>query len=84
MLKRIAIELSAAIIPLLFLNCALRLGCGFNFIPFALHQALVQDVMDENTFIRLFDVIIAVALFLFIRWMITTWLFKRRTMVDNN
>jgi hypothetical protein len=71
MLRRFAVEAFAAIGPVVFLACALRPGCGFNFIPFALHQALVRDVMDETLFIHIFDILVAVLLFLLIRRLIT-------------
>jgi hypothetical protein len=64
MLRRIVVETAAAIGPLLFLTCALRPGCGFNFIPFAIHQSMLGDSVDEYVFIVGFNV--GVALFLFI------------------
>lgn len=70
MFRRIALEMVAAIGPILFLICALRPGCGFNFIPFALHQALFRDTLDESVFIYFFDVIIAILLFVMIRRLI--------------
>ncbi len=70
MFRRVALETIAAIGPILFLTCTLRPGCGFNFIPFALHQALFRDTLDESTFIHVFDVVIAILLFVLIRHLI--------------
>ena len=70
MFRRLAIGTAAAIGPMLFLSCALRPECGFNFIPFAIHQALFRDTLDESTFIHAFDVIIALLLFVLIRRLI--------------
>lgn len=75
--RRIIVEGLAAIGPVLFLTCALRPGCGFNFIPFALHQALFRDSIDARIFIYIFDFIVAILLFLLIRWLIAVAMSRR-------
>lgn len=64
MRRRIVVETVAAIGAVLFLTCALRPGCGFNFIPFAIHRSMLGDAVDEYVFIVAFNM--GVALFLFI------------------
>jgi len=77
MFRRIILGVVAAIGPVLFLSCALRPGCGFNFIPFALHQALFRDSIDERMFIYIFNFIVAILLFLLIRRLIAVAVSRR-------
>lgn len=67
MIKTVVIWLLAAAGPIAFLFTCLKLGCGFNFIPFAIHESILGEVLDESTFIILFDTIVAVLLTITIR-----------------
>ncbi len=63
MLRSVLTWLGSAIVPVLFLSCALRPGCVFNFVPFAIHQAFFRDALDEYIFIVAFDIAVALLLF---------------------
>lgn len=67
MIKTGVVWVIAALGPALFLFTCLKPGCGFNFIPFAIHESLLGDVLDESAFIILFDTVIAVLLTITIR-----------------
>lgn len=62
MVKSVVIWILALIGPVLFLFTCLKPGCGVNFIPFAIHESLLRDMLDESTFIILFDIVFAVLL----------------------
>ncbi len=72
MARKVLIWCGSAILPILFLNCALRPGCAFNFIPFGIHEALLRGTIDEGIFIITFDIAFAVVLFFG-----TSWLLRR-------
>jgi len=83
MLRHFAVGTAAAIGPVLFLACALRPGCGFNFIPFAIHQAMLRDAVDEHLFIVGFDMCVALFLFIAMHALLRKY-FMRRTAGEVN
>jgi len=41
-------------------------GCGFNFIPYAIHENLTSNPRGENFFINTFDIVVSVCMFLLV------------------
>lgn len=64
MKRKLIVWLASAFLPVLFLVLALRPGFGFDFIPFAIHEAFFRDAMDEWAFIVSFDLALALTLFI--------------------
>jgi len=46
-------------------------GCAFNLIPYEIHESMRPSEMSESSFIKMFDVIFAIALFFLIRWIVS-------------
>ncbi|MEM9832655.1 MAG: hypothetical protein AAF944_18635 [Bacteroidota bacterium] len=49
----------------IFLYLALNSPNAFNLVPIALYDSFLQDVIKEGTFIKLFDILFALALMRF-------------------
>lgn len=56
--------LLAVLISIGLLVFALTTPSAFNFLPFAIHQAIFRDVIMEKSFIVIFDILTA----LFLVW----------------
>ena len=48
-----------------FLYMALTSPNAFNLVPISLYDSFLQDMMEESTFIKLFDILFALALMRF-------------------
>jgi hypothetical protein len=48
-------------------------GCGFNLIPFQIHESISRGGKNESLFIRVFDVLFSIAIFLIIFWILMLW-----------
>jgi hypothetical protein len=54
----------ALIVSILFLSLVLApAGCGFNLLPYEIHEGISRGGAGESTFIKIFDTVFALALF---------------------
>ena len=80
--------LVALVISGVFLYSVLTPPSIFNFLPFAIHEALflqvtengVSSSIEEGTFIKIFDTVVAILLF----WLIYAVVKKIISMVNRN
>ena len=62
--KKLVSFILAGICIAIFLYFVLTPGATFNFIPYAIHENFSSDPQGETTFIKVFDIFVAVILFI--------------------
>jgi hypothetical protein len=71
-MKRKPIPLGlAAICSIIFLILVLAPGgCGFNLIPYEIHESISKGGQNESLFIKIFDILFSIVIFFIMVWVL--------------
>jgi hypothetical protein len=45
-------------------------GCGFNFLPYEIHESISRGGENESIFITIFDILFSVLIFVVAYWIV--------------
>ncbi len=52
-------------------------GCVFNLLPYEIHESFLSEQVGESEFIKAFDIVFAIALYLVFYWILNRMLRTR-------
>jgi small-conductance mechanosensitive channel len=69
--KTISFGIALVVATVFLLLVLLPGGSEFNLLPYAIHESISPGGAGETTFIRMFDIICGILIFLIIYWLLS-------------
>jgi len=66
----VSISIALAAMAIFLLTVLSPSGCGFNFLPYAIHMS-ISNGSNDALFIRAFDILFGCVIFIAIYWLLT-------------